>query len=211
MNNSVQAYRVWLAFTARLFSLLLFVIPQSPKCLCWNCCIKGNNILHCSQAIHGSCPGHCGGMWEAQYDTHTLQDEEPRATPSSSGKKLLMFHYPNKGKLGMISPLLSLWTKSSQLCQTWLSSETHKNIEQICFSWSTCVLAKKQYPEVLQPSFSSLSSCTNKEVHWVPPVCVCCHKQNTFSLTVLRSRLNMLPWQVTLLLLRPHFWLFFRQ
>lgn len=67
-----------------------------------------------------------------------------------------MFHYPNKGKLGMVSPLLSFWMKSSHPCQTQLSSETHKNTEQICFSWSMCVPAKKQYPEVLQPSFISL-------------------------------------------------------
>lgn len=26
-----------------------------------------------------------------------------------------------------------------------------------------CILAKKQYPEVLRPPFISLSSCTNKE------------------------------------------------
>lgn len=56
----------------------------------------------------------------------------------------------------MVSPLLSFWMKSSHPCQTQLSSETHKNTEQICFSWSTCVPAKKQYPEVLQPSFISL-------------------------------------------------------
>lgn len=122
--------------------------------------------------------------------TLTLQDEEPRATPSSSGKELLMFHYPNKGKLGMISPLLSLWMKSNHLCQTWLSSETHKNTEQICFSWSMCVPAKKQYPEGLQPSFTSLRSCTHEDVHRVPPVCthrVCCHDQSTFSSPALRS------------------------
>lgn len=112
----------------------------------------------------GAALGTVGGC-EKHSVTHTLQDEEPRETPSSSGKKLLMFHYPNKGKLGMVSPILSLWMKSSHPCQTWPSSETHKNIEEICFSWSKGVPAKKQYPEVLQPSFVSLSSCTNKEGH----------------------------------------------
>lgn len=42
----------------------------------------------------------------------------------------------------MISPLLPLWMKSSHPCQAQLSSETHKNIEQICLPWSVCAPAK---------------------------------------------------------------------
>ena len=84
----------------------------------------------------------------------------------------------------MMSPLLPLWMKSSHPCQNQLSSETHKNIEQICLPWSMCVPAKQQYPEVLTQSFISLSNCTNKEMHSLLPVCIhsiCFHGQNTFS------------------------------
>ena len=111
MTNSVESYRVWLAFIARLFSLLLFVIPQSPKCLCWNCCMRGNYIFHSSWAIQGSWARCCGGTWETQCDTLCMM-RSLRQLPPALGRSYSCSTTQIKGNLEWSPPYcLSGWSQ----------------------------------------------------------------------------------------------------
>lgn len=114
MTNSVQSYSVSIAFIVRLFSwLLLYLLFHSVQSGCAEMAAPETIVFHTmvmpyeGAALDGAVEGH------ERRSVTCCAWQGDRIGSLLSRKTLLMFHFPNKGKVGMSSPLLPLWIKLS--------------------------------------------------------------------------------------------------
>lgn len=114
ITNSVQSYNVSIALIVRLFSwLLLYLLFHSVQSACAEMTAPEIIVLHTmvmpyeGAALDDAVEGH------ERCSVTCCAWQGGRIGSLLSEKTLLMFHFPNKGKVGMSSPLLPLWIKSS--------------------------------------------------------------------------------------------------
>lgn len=114
MTNAVQSSSVSIAFTVTLFSwLLLYLLFHSVQSGCAEMAVPETIVFHTlvrpyeGATLDGAMEGHkrCSVTcctWQGGCSGSLL-----------SGQTLLMFYFPNKGRVGISPLLLPLWIKSS--------------------------------------------------------------------------------------------------